>query len=159
MIYEIFREASVRLPANINVILGIGGGIVLGQGAIQAGLVGGLTVVIVVFTALASFSTANSSKEEVLRYSWPMLAMTTKANVPYILETFGLFFPITWYSQMALALSGLYYTSAQGFSELLGASNYKWLLLVLLPLSYILVLLVPSVIELRSMRAVMWNAT
>ncbi|PKM80022.1 MAG: hypothetical protein CVU89_15655 [Firmicutes bacterium HGW-Firmicutes-14] len=67
LIFEIFREASVRLPANINVILGIGGGIVLGQAAIQAGLVGGVTVVVVIFTALASFSTANPSKEQAWR--------------------------------------------------------------------------------------------
>lgn len=67
LIFEIFREASVRLPANINVILGIGGGIVLGQSAIQAGLVGGTTVVVVVFTALASFATANPSKEQAWR--------------------------------------------------------------------------------------------
>jgi len=67
LIFEIFREASVRLPGNINVILGIGGGIVMGQGAIQAGMVGGVTVIVVVFTALASFSTANPSKEQAWR--------------------------------------------------------------------------------------------
>ncbi len=67
LVFEIFREASVRLPANINLILGIGGGIVLGQAAINSGIIAGSTIVVVIFTALASFSTANPSKEQAWR--------------------------------------------------------------------------------------------
>jgi hypothetical protein len=33
LILEIFREASIRIPGNINLILGIAGGVLLGQGA------------------------------------------------------------------------------------------------------------------------------
>jgi hypothetical protein len=67
LVFEIFREASVRLPANMNLIIGIGGGIVLGQAAINAGIIAGSTIVIVIFTSLASFSTANPSKEQAWR--------------------------------------------------------------------------------------------
>lgn len=67
LVFEIFREASVRLPANVNLILGIGGGIVLGQAAISSGIVAGTTVIVVIFTSLASFSTANPSKEQAWR--------------------------------------------------------------------------------------------
>ena len=67
LVFDIFREASVRLPANINLIMGIGGGIVLGQAAISSGMIAGTTIIIVIFTALASFSTANPSKEQAWR--------------------------------------------------------------------------------------------
>ncbi|TGE35675.1 spore germination protein [Desulfosporosinus fructosivorans] len=67
LVFEIFREASVRLPANINLIIGIGGGIVLGQAAINSGIIAGTTIMVVIFTSLASFSTANPSKEQAWR--------------------------------------------------------------------------------------------
>ncbi|WP_052090837.1 spore germination protein [Desulfosporosinus sp. HMP52] len=67
LVFEIFREASVRLPANINMIMGIGGGIVLGQAAINSGMIAGTTIMVVIFTALASFSTSNPSKEQAWR--------------------------------------------------------------------------------------------
>jgi len=104
-----------------------------------------IPIFIMVFSAIGIYG-----DKGVLRYGWPMLQMTTQAKLPYIFQSFGLFFAVTWYSQIALSLAGLYYTSAQGFSELIGASNYKWLLLVLLPVSYVLVLLVPGLIELRN---------
>lgn len=67
LILEIFREASVRIPANINLILGIAGGILMGLGAIESGLVSGTTLVIAFLTTLASFSTANNHKEQAWR--------------------------------------------------------------------------------------------
>lgn len=67
LILEIFREASVRIPGNINMILGIAGGILMGQGAIESGLVSGTTLAVVVLTTLASFSTANTDKEQAWR--------------------------------------------------------------------------------------------
>ncbi|PKM80021.1 MAG: hypothetical protein CVU89_15650 [Firmicutes bacterium HGW-Firmicutes-14] len=85
----------------------------------------------------------------VLRYGWPTLQMTTKANLPYLLQTFGIFFAVAWYSQIALATSGLYYAAAQGFSELFGALNYKWVLFIVFPLIMVLTLAVPGVIEFR----------
>ncbi|ATW26510.1 spore germination protein [Candidatus Formimonas warabiya] len=66
--FEVLREASVRFPTNINMILGVGGGIVMGLAAINAGLVSGITVAIVVFCVLATFTTSNLAKEQAWRW-------------------------------------------------------------------------------------------
>lgn len=79
LVFDIFREASVRLPANVNLIMGIGGGIVLGQAAINSGIIAGTTVMVVIFTALASFSTANPSKEQAWRITRYLLFFASAA--------------------------------------------------------------------------------
>lgn len=66
--FEVLREASVRFPSNINMILGVGGGIVMGFAAINAGLVSGITVAIVVFCVLSTFTTSNPAKEQAWRW-------------------------------------------------------------------------------------------
>ena len=52
---EMMREAGVRLPAPIGQTVGIVGGIVIGQAAVQAGIVSNIMVVIVAATAIGSF--------------------------------------------------------------------------------------------------------
>jgi len=66
--FEVLREASVRFPTNINMILGVGGGIIMGLAAINVGLVSGITVAIVVFCVLATFTTSNPAKEQSWRW-------------------------------------------------------------------------------------------
>ena len=56
VLVEIFREASLRLPTPISQTLGVTAGIVLGTATVQAGIVSSATLVIVVVTAIASFS-------------------------------------------------------------------------------------------------------
>ena len=55
-ILEIFREASLRLPQTVSQTLGVTTGIVLGLAAVGAGLVSNATLVVVVVTAIASYS-------------------------------------------------------------------------------------------------------
>jgi hypothetical protein len=56
VVLEIFREASLRLPTPISQTLGVTAGIVLGVATVQAGIVSSATLVVVVVTAIASFS-------------------------------------------------------------------------------------------------------
>ena len=67
LIFEIFREAVIRVPGNVSLILGIAGGVLLGNMAVNSGLIAGSTVIIVIISTLASFSTANTSKEQAWR--------------------------------------------------------------------------------------------
>ncbi len=67
LVLEIFREASIRIPGNINLILGIAGGILMGLGAQESGLVSGTTLAVAFLTTLASYSTANNDKEQAWR--------------------------------------------------------------------------------------------
>jgi spore germination protein KA len=55
-IFEILREAGVRLPMLVGPAISIVGALVLGDAAIRAGLVSPGVVVIVAFTAIASFT-------------------------------------------------------------------------------------------------------
>ncbi|WP_411680506.1 spore germination protein [Clostridium thailandense] len=52
---EFLREAAIRLPTYVGSSIGIVGGIVIGQAAVQAGIVSDLLIIIVSVTAIASF--------------------------------------------------------------------------------------------------------
>src|SRR5690554_437403 len=73
--FEVLRESSIRFPAGINLIIGVGGGIVMGLAAINAGLVSGITIAVVVFCVLGTFSTANPAKEQAWRLTRYFLLM------------------------------------------------------------------------------------
>lgn len=57
--FELIREAGVRLPGVIGNTIGIVGGLVIGQAAVQANLVSPIVVIIIAFTALCSFAIPN----------------------------------------------------------------------------------------------------
>lgn len=67
LFFDIIREASLRVPGNFSLILGIGGGIIVANAAITSGFVSSITLMIIVITSIASFSTANASKEQAWR--------------------------------------------------------------------------------------------
>lgn len=56
---EFLREAGVRLPRPIGSTIGIVGGLVIGQAAVQAGIVSPIMVIIVAVTAISSFAIPN----------------------------------------------------------------------------------------------------
>ncbi|MED1852707.1 spore germination protein [Brevibacillus borstelensis] len=64
---EMLREAGIRLPAPIGQTVGIVGGIVIGQAAVQAGIVSNIMVIVVAFTAIASFIIPNYDMASAVR--------------------------------------------------------------------------------------------
>ncbi|OAA85252.1 spore germination protein [Clostridium coskatii] len=52
---EIIREASIRLPTYISTTIAVTGGIIIGQAAVNAGIVSSLFIIIVAVTAIASY--------------------------------------------------------------------------------------------------------
>nr|WP_243183062.1 spore germination protein [Anaerosolibacter carboniphilus] len=58
---ELLREAGIRLPGPIGSTIGIVGGLVLGQAAVEAGIVSPLMVIIVALTAIAGYSSPSYS--------------------------------------------------------------------------------------------------
>ncbi|SKA76263.1 spore germination protein [Caloramator quimbayensis] len=56
---EFLREAGVRLPRPIGSTIGIVGGLVIGQAAVQAGIVSPIMVIVVAVTAISSFAIPN----------------------------------------------------------------------------------------------------
>ena len=55
IIYEVLREAGVRLPRPVGQAISIVGALVIGESAVAAGLIGAPMVIIVALTAIASF--------------------------------------------------------------------------------------------------------
>jgi len=55
LVFEVLREASVRMPRNIGQAMSIVGSIVLGTAAVQAGFVSPAIVIVVSITAIESF--------------------------------------------------------------------------------------------------------
>lgn len=53
--FELIRESSIRLPQSLGPTIGIVGGLVIGQTAIQAGIVSNIMVIVVAVTAIATF--------------------------------------------------------------------------------------------------------
>ncbi|HDR7950906.1 TPA: spore germination protein [Bacillus toyonensis] len=75
---EMMREAALRLPAPIGQTMGIVGGIIIGQAAVQAGIVSNIMIIIVSITAIASFTVPNYDMSLAVRYlRFPMMLLAT----------------------------------------------------------------------------------
>ncbi|MDP2856611.1 MAG: spore germination protein [Bacillota bacterium] len=57
--FELIREAGVRIPSLIGPTIGIVGAVILGQAAVQAGIVSPILVVVVAIAGLGSFAIPN----------------------------------------------------------------------------------------------------
>ncbi len=53
--FELLREAGIRLPSPIGSTVGIVGGIIIGQAAVEAGLVSPIVVIVVAITGICGF--------------------------------------------------------------------------------------------------------
>ncbi|MBE1555984.1 spore germination protein [Sporosarcina limicola] len=81
--FEILREAGLRMPRTIGTALSVVGTLVIGQAAVEAGLVSAVMVIVVSLTAISGFvfpSYSMSSTIRMLRF--PMIGLAA---------TFGLF--------------------------------------------------------------------
>lgn len=65
---ELLREAGARLPAKVGQTLGIVGGIVIGQAAVEAALTSNVLLIIVALSALASFTTPIFKMSNTIRF-------------------------------------------------------------------------------------------
>ncbi|OMF37172.1 hypothetical protein BK133_06080 [Paenibacillus sp. FSL H8-0548] len=61
LVFEILREAVVRMPSAAGNTISIVGGLVIGQSVVEAGIVSPAVVIVVSFTAIASFVSPNYS--------------------------------------------------------------------------------------------------
>ncbi|WP_106342410.1 spore germination protein [Laceyella sediminis] len=64
---EMIREAGVRLPSPIGQTIGVVGGIVIGQAAVQAGIVSNVMVIVVALTAISSYIIPNYDMASAIR--------------------------------------------------------------------------------------------
>lgn len=77
MIFEILREAGVRLPRPVGQAVSIVGALVIGEAAVTAGIVSPIMVIVAALTAISSFALPNYSmiiSTTVIRFVLTMLA-------------------------------------------------------------------------------------
>ncbi|MBB6637325.1 spore germination protein [Cohnella thailandensis] len=97
--YEILREAGIRMPRTVGQAVSIVGTLVIGQAAVQAGIVSAAMVIIVSITAIASYvipAGSMSMSARMLRFLFMILA-----------ASFGLLGVVIGLIGLALHLSGL----------------------------------------------------
>lgn len=76
IVIELLREAGSRLPTKVSQTLGIVGGIILGQAAVQAGLTSNILLIIVSLSALASFTTPIFKISNTIRFlRFPLIVL------------------------------------------------------------------------------------
>lgn len=74
---EMLREAGIRLPSPVGQTVGIVGGIVVGQAAVQAGIVSNIMVIVVSLTAIASFILPDQNMAASIRLiRFPMMLLS-----------------------------------------------------------------------------------
>lgn len=76
-IFEILREAGVRMPRAVGGTISIVGGLVIGQAAVEAGIISYIMVIVVALTAIASFVSpvySFSIAARLLRFVYVILA-------------------------------------------------------------------------------------
>jgi spore germination protein len=75
--FELFREAGIRIPGAIGHVIGLVGGIVIGQAAVEAKIISPMIIIIVSFTAISTFAIPDyslTSAFRLLRFFFIILA-------------------------------------------------------------------------------------
>jgi spore germination protein KA len=81
--FEILREAGVRLPRAVGSAISIVGALVIGEAAVQAGLVSSAMVIVVSFTAITSFVIPS--------YNFTLAVRMLRFIFIFLAATFGLY--------------------------------------------------------------------
>ena len=75
LVFEILREAGIRLPRPIGQTVSIVGALVIGEATVSAGLVGAPLIIVVAFTAITSFVTPTLVQETtIIRFALTILS-------------------------------------------------------------------------------------
>lgn len=92
-IFEVLREAGLRFPKNVGQVVSIVGALVIGDAAVQAGLVSAPTVIIVSLTGISSFIVPKHSFGSSVRLlRFPLLVTSSIAGLPGLLLSFTAIF-------------------------------------------------------------------
>ena len=76
LVFEILREAGIRMPRAVGQTISIVGALVMGEAAVQAGIVGAPVVIIIAITAVSSFAIPFAS-DAISLLRWFLLIMAT----------------------------------------------------------------------------------
>lgn len=100
VVFEILREAGLRIPRTIGQAVSIVGSIVIGQAAVEAGIVSTVMVVVVAITAISSFA--------IPFYSMSIPIRMLRFGFMAIASTLGLYGLTVAFIVLVVHLSGLH---------------------------------------------------
>lgn len=117
---ELLREAGLRLPSPLGQTIGLVGGVVIGQAAVEANIVSSIMVIVVSIVALASFT--------VPQYGMGLSFRVLRFISMFTAAAFGLYgmilFMLTIYTHLSRQRSfGSPYFSTNGFFSLKNAND------------------------------------
>jgi len=99
---ELLREAGARLPTKVGQTMGIVGGIVIGQAAVEAGITSNILLIVVAMSALASFTVPSYLLGTTVRLiRMPLIIMAG------VFGLFGIMFSICFFVIHLLRLTSL----------------------------------------------------
>ena len=93
-VIELLREAGRRLPTKVGQTMGIVGGIVIGQAAVEAGFTSNILIIIIALSALGSFTTPSylmGTAIRIIRFPIILLAGFGAELVLWLLFVFSSF--------------------------------------------------------------------
>ena len=92
--FELLREAGIHLPGPIGQTIGIVGGLIVGQAAVEASLVSPLMIIVIAFTGISSFAIPNYGLAIALRIlTFPLMILAA------VFGLFGLVFRLVPHRQ------------------------------------------------------------
>lgn len=97
--FEVLREAGVRLPRAVGQAVSIVGALVIGQAAVQAGIVSPLMVIVVALTGITSFMVPS--------YNLGLSMRLLRFPLMFLAATLGLFGMITGALALLIHMAGL----------------------------------------------------
>ncbi|ACB84461.1 spore germination protein [Natranaerobius thermophilus] len=116
VIFEILREAGIRMPSNVGQAVSIVGALILGEAAIQAGIVGAPVVIVTALTAISGFAVP-TQLDALTMLRIPFVFASAIMGLPGLLTAFNFIiiylcslrsFSVPYFSPVApLSLSGL----------------------------------------------------
>ncbi len=117
---ELLREAGLRLPSPLGQTIGLVGGVVIGQAAVEANIVSSIMVIVVSIVALASFT--------VPQYGMGLSFRVLRFISMFTAAAFGLYgmilFMLAIYTHLSRQRSfGSPYFSPNGFFSLKNAND------------------------------------
>ncbi|WP_185970972.1 spore germination protein [Alkalicoccobacillus porphyridii] len=116
---ELLREAGIRLPTPLGQTIGLVGGVIIGQAAVEANLVSSLMVIIIALTTITSFTVPQYS----FGLSFRMLRFVAMISA----AIFGLFGTVCFFIWMSIHLSNLKSFGTTYFSLQFSYSRKKFL--------------------------------
>ncbi|HEX3048681.1 MAG TPA: endospore germination permease [Bacillota bacterium] len=100
----------------------------------------------IVISSLGTFGAVG-----VTRLSWTFTEVTKQAEVPFILQSFNLFYSPVFLIQTVIGASSFYYAAAQGSAEYFKKLNFKQFQLIFLPVIFLAAIWFKSDIMVRKL--------